>query len=495
MKKQTRFNKMSLFIGDDVNSHFKPMINSSHKKIVYLVSHGFAARMLTQTNLIGKLSANGNTLSLICPDSNDPVLKAYCQEWNINLLSFKSNKYIWRTNYSLYRTYFLEDVKSNQALFEKHYYEMHRMKSRFAFLKFVPRFLIIVHVVFCKFPFLKRLYSWLEKLLLKDQQAVELLNKLAPDIVISTYPANIQEGVLLFNASRKKIKTVIHLLSWDNITSKGRFYSMADHYMVWGPIMRKELQQYYSILNENIFECGVPHFDLHHQIKTDLNRDQYILDTGIQKNKPYLLFGMSSPRFVPCEIDIVENLAAKIENDFFGPDLQMLIRPHPQNVQGGMADKSWLPRLQKLESKRVRVFYPLLAESKMPWSMERLDMNKLAAALSGCLVCINSCSTLSIDALMAEKSSIAPMFDGHQTLPYWSSAKRLLKYIHIDKLIQFKGIEVADNYNEMDHLIKMYQTNAEEHYQIAKYAKIQECGMDDGMATEKVIACVERLVS
>lgn len=470
------------------------MLNSRHKKIVYLVSHGFAARMLTQTHLMGRLSANGHSLSLICPDANDPVLKSYCREWNINLLSFKSNKYIWKSNYSLYRSYFLEDIRSNQALYEKHYYESHRMKSRFFFLKFMPRLLMAVHVLFKKFPILRSLYSGLEKQLLKDRKAVALLNKLAPDLVISTYPANIHEGVLLFNASRNKIPTIIHLLSWDNISSKGRFYTMADHYIVWGPIMRKELQQYYPIQNKSIFECGVPHFDLHHQIKTDPNCDQYIRDTGIQTEKPYLLFGMSSPRFVPNEIEIVENLAAKIENDYFGPDLQMLIRPHPQNVQGGMADMSWLPRLKKLESQRVHIFYPLLVESKMPWSMERIDMKKLAAVLSNCLVCINSCSTLSIDALMAGKSSIAPMFDGSQSLPYWSSAKRLLKYIHIEQLVQLKGIEVAENYETLDHFIKLYQMNPTERYQTARNAKIQECGEDDGMATEKVVTCVERLV-
>ena len=43
--------------------------------IVYIVSHGFASRMVTQTNLLGKLVQAGKSVALISPDKEDIVLK------------------------------------------------------------------------------------------------------------------------------------------------------------------------------------------------------------------------------------------------------------------------------------------------------------------------------------------------------------------------------------------------------------------------------------
>ncbi|MBK8955151.1 MAG: hypothetical protein IPM34_06295 [Saprospiraceae bacterium] len=445
-----------------------------------------------QTNLLGRLAERGHAVYLISPDEKDPVMKSYCMEQHISLLRFQSRRFLWKTNYSLYRTYFLEDVRSNPALLEKHHYEVYRMKSRYFLLKYIPRVLMLIHGLFKKFSMLRNLYQKLEQFLLRDRSAINSIRQIAPDLVISTYPANIHEGVFLQNAKNLGIRTAIHLLSWDNITSKGRFYARADFFMAWGPLMKEELLQYYPLEPQQIYECGVPHFDLHHQIQSDPDRWRLIRETGINPEKPYLLFGMSSPRFVPYEIEIVEMLSALIEDQYFGPDLQMLVRPHPQNMQGGMADPSWLPRLQKLESKRIRIFYPLMVDSKMPWSMQTADMQKLAAVISGCLVCINSCSTLSIDALMAGKSNIAPMFDGKHHPPAWKSAKRLLEYIHIKKLVQNHGIEVACNENELNQLITEILKDPNSKYNKAIQAKMAECGETYGQATENVIRCIAK---
>ena len=48
--------------------------------IAYIVSHGFAARMVTQTDLLGLLVKEGKKVALICPDKNDENLKTYMLE-------------------------------------------------------------------------------------------------------------------------------------------------------------------------------------------------------------------------------------------------------------------------------------------------------------------------------------------------------------------------------------------------------------------------------
>lgn len=465
------------------------------KRIAYIVSHGFAARMILQTDLLAKLSTAGHQLILICPDPDDPVLRAYCQVNNIQLVKFKTTKWVWRSNYTLYRSYFLEDIKANPALYEKHYYEIHHSKQRFKILKFIPHLLILFYHLIKVFPVLRKFYKKKEEFLLNDRKAKFLLHDLAIDLLVSTYPANANEGILLHNARQLNMRTVIHLLSWDNISCKGHFLSLADKYISWGPVMTAELKQYYKIEDRNIFECGVPHFDLHLNSMGTEDSKNNLKILNIHPDQPYLLFGMSAPRFVPYEIDIVEYLAKKIEQNVFGKNTCLIIRPHPQNLSGGMADPQWIERLYKIQSDRVKLFLPLLVQSNLPWSMELEDMKNLSAVLRHCAVCINSCSTLSIDSLMAGRGNIAPMFDADKILDYWHSAARLTDYNHIKKFIALGGTVLVRNYQELDAEILQFLANSNYQLEAREHTAKMECGESPGDATNKVIYCLKAIAS
>ncbi|MBK7737485.1 MAG: hypothetical protein IPI45_06885 [Saprospiraceae bacterium] len=420
------------------------------KHISYLVSHGFAARMLMQTNLLGLLRKQGYPVSLISPDAQDPNLMDYCSLHGIQLIEFKPQSWIWKTNYMLYRMYFLEDIKSNPALYEKHYHETRLAKHRFWILKYLPYVLICFYYVFRSFPFLRRWYWKFEQQLLNSKQALSMLQENNPDLILATYPVNPAEGILLHNAKKLKIKTAIHLLSWDNITCKGHFLALADYYLAWGPVMKNEFIEKYQIPENKIYLCGVPHFDIHTETKKQAVRTDLLRALNIDPNKPWIVFGMSSPRFAPREIDIVEYLAKKIIENAFGETMQLVIRPHPQNVKGWMADPEWIRRLESLKNHRILLFYPEMSESSLLWSMDQTDFQKLSTVLSACVVCINSCSTLSMDALMAGKGNIAPMFDGDASYNYWHSARRLLDYTHIKKFVALGGTQVVSDFASLD---------------------------------------------
>ena len=90
--------------------------------IAYVVSHGFAARMVTQTNLLGLLVKEGKSVALICPDKNDENLKSYCEKEGVQLFEFNPASSFWTTQYAEIRKYFLEDIETNVALKEKHIY-------------------------------------------------------------------------------------------------------------------------------------------------------------------------------------------------------------------------------------------------------------------------------------------------------------------------------------------------------------------------------------
>ncbi len=455
--------------------------------IAYIISHGFAARMVMQTNLLGLLVQEGKNVVLVAPDKEDENLKNYCDENGVKLCQFNPKSNFWNAQYYNARKYFLEDIKANPALWEKHIYSIKYNKSKNPWKHILPRLLIIIYYLCQWFPSLKKWYKQREEKYLESEEALVLIKKINPRIIVSTYPVNFIEAMLLKAAKQQNAKTILHLLSWDNISCKGHFPQLADEYITWGTIMKEELIEYYNISKDKIHVCGVAHFDLHIESKQNPKPEQYLKGLGLKIDKPYLFFGMSSPRFAPKEIDIVEWIAKEVRNNIFGEEMQLIIRPHPQNVQGGMADQSWLPRLNNLHGNRVGVDFPDLIKSKMPWSMKQKDMKRLSQLISGCSVSLNSGSTLSIDAMMCSVPVILTSFDGEHQLNYWASARRLIDFIHLKKLVQDGGVSVVQSYEEMTSMLLNYINDPNYNLERRNYSIERECSNNQDLATKKII--------
>lgn len=422
---------------------------------VYIVSHGFAARMIMQTNLLGILAKRGKGVGIISPDAGDPNLKRLAVENNIKLFQFDPKLSSVASLYIRSRMYLFENIKGNPALFEK--YHRSKINSSGSVIHRVHlKTLKIIHDIKEQIPFLKKLFVKADHFFLQSQEAEILLAKIGPRNLISTYPVNFNEGRLLHAANKMGIHTTIHLLSWDNITCKGRFPALANDYLVWGEVMKEELCEFYEIDNHKIKIVGVPHFDVHQITRSKPAAQHYLEELGLDPKKPFLFFGMSSPRFAPKEIEIVEWIANKIENDGYCSDMQFVIRPHPQNVQGSMSDSSWLTRLRALAGARVGVDFPKLHESNLKWSIDPEDMYKLSNLLASCSICLNSGSTISLDALVAGVPVILTSFDGGHDLHYWDSSERLISYTHLRKLVDFGGVSVCRDYLELDTEIRDY---------------------------------------
>lgn len=455
--------------------------------VCFIISHGFAARMIFHSNVIPALKERGLSTAVITANADHKMIKDLARRYEVQLekppvLNAKRLYF-----YSQIRPYLYDDVRGNFALWSKHARAVEEAKERPGRLqKLQPRVYMAINKIIVRHPIMRHGFTRWEKILLADSRAAHLMRRLNPGIVVSTYPVDPTEVCLLLTAQRADIPTVGQLLSWDNITSKGRFTVAPDYYISWGPIMSAELQEYYQVKPENIIETGPPHFDAH-VTGVHASRTRSVLrQLGLKPEKPYLFFGMSAPIFCPHEIELVEGLARAVEADSFGPDMQLVVRPHPQNVQGHMADMAWLPRLDALSSSRVAIDYPILENSGLPWDMNARDLPKLANLLAGCAVSLNLGSTLTIDAILHDKPVVLPLFDAGHQLPWWQSSSRYLSYIHIDKLIKMGGVRVAHSFAEMSQAIQAYLKDPAMDRDGRAKTRDNETGPSDGRASERV---------
>jgi hypothetical protein len=449
--------------------------------------------MVLQSELVENIARTGGQLAAFMPGNAENQLSDNDLQHDIRIVSsdFATNKYT-HAQASEARRYFCEPMRDNAALWSRHLHNCHSPKL---WIRLRAKALHALHRAPFRTHLADRAVSHVDRWLHRSPKIRSLLQRLNPDVVVSTYPVSSFETACLLEAQALRIPTVGHLLSWDNITCKGRFAALPDYFISWGPVMSGELGEAYGVSPDRIFECGVPHFDEHVRLVDPVYRATVLRRMGLDPDRPYLLIGMSAPIFAPHEIDIVEWLANQVERDRFGPEMQLVIRPHPQNVVGNMADPTWLPRLERLVSSRVALNKPLLTGGGLPWAMELEDLKVLVNLLSGCSICLNSGSTLSIDAVIHDKPVIVTLFDADRELPWWKSARRVRDFPHYRKLLAMGGVQAVDSFATLSEEVDAYLRKPMRHGDRRAFTVTRECGSVDGNASSRAANALLRILA
>jgi hypothetical protein len=114
------------------------------------------------------------------------------------------------------------------------------------------------------------------------------------------------------------------------------------------------------------------------------------------------------------------------------------------------------------------------------------DLPRLVNLLSGCAICINSGSTLAIDGIIHDKPVILSLFDGEDDVPWHRSIRRYNDVIHMRKLIELGGLQVASSFDEFGALIKRYLSDPSLDSEGRAHTRARECGQVDGRACERI---------
>ncbi len=453
--------------------------------IAYVLSHGFAARTVLHTQVIDELLAHGATVAVVAPNADEPYFQDLCKRKGVTLFQAPKVDNRLLAMYGPLRRYLFEDFQNNAALRAKHLYETHQ-PSVHPVIKAQALVGHQLNSLLLRAPIASRTAKRIEEAALRHSGVRQLLKTINPRVLVSTYPVNWLEALCVKEAARMGIHTVGQLLSWDNISCKGHFAALAQSFVSWGPIMTSELRQYYNVADNLIDECGVAHFDKHLDEAASHKSASYLKTLGLDPHKPYLFFGMSASFFCPHEIDVVEWLAQQVMQDRFGETMQLLVRPHPQNVRGHMANASVFERINALKSPRVAIDIPKVVSDKLLWDLEEDDLMRLSALLEGCTVSLNSGSTLTIDSLMHNKPVVLPLFDAGYQLPWWTSVRRVAEFPHLAKLLAFKGARVVESFAALESAITQYIREPDLDESERRQACEAECGKLDGRATQRI---------
>ena len=451
--------------------------------------------MLLQTNLLTQLADKGLQLAVIVPDKDDPSLKPLQAHDSITLFDGASDLGFWQRQWKTFRKYALQDITANPALYEKYYYDISKDKP--LAVKLRARLGMLITNLIGKSVKRRNYFRNKEKKWLRSNKLGSLLNDINPKVLVATYPMMSPEDQLLLAAHNQGRQRIIHLLSWDNITSKGVFPALADRYIVWGPIMKNELVEHYGVNEDNIRAFGVPHFDFHVEVRHREHTRELLKEYfGLDPDRPFAMMTLSAPRFAPREIDIARRLADEVDKGRFG-DLQLLVRPHPQNVSGRYKDDEWLDILAYIDSlSSCYVNYPRMTEgATLPWSTRREDMIRLSVALKHCAIAINSGSTTAVEALIFDRPVIFTSFDADEDRPYWYSSRRMMDYTHLKKLTSKGGIDITYSEEKFYDKIDEALAHPDAKQSLRKSTLMDQLINDNGTATKDIVDFLHEYVT
>ena len=427
------------------------------KNICYILSQGFSYRMIVQSGLVERLTDNWK-VTLILPDITPELQMLKSENPNLRILLFNEKAgYLERFSF-LIRRYILEDFRSNVALLEKH---KRALSTGSTVTKIICYLGIFLNFISQKSPRFVRAYKIFEKLVFSSKKIRCLLQNLSPDCISVTYPVMTPEPSFAVEAKKLKIPLIYHMLSWDNLTAKGKFVVAPDYWFSWGDKMNKEIIDLYEVSSDKIYKVGVPHFDSH--------RKRQKSPKFYKKDKKHLLFAMSPSIYNEFEIDIIEHLFYEVLSD--NELITFVVRPHPHDVQGTYNNDTLVKRLKKLENDGCDILWPRITQSKMQWSMTKADMHYFSAILQHTDVLLNSGSTVAIEAAICSSEVIFTAFDGLEERPYWQSARKLMDYTHLSDLASSGAFHVAysmsDLLNAIDLALKAPKTE-----QLVKLANV-----------------------
>jgi hypothetical protein len=450
--------------------------------------------MVLQSEILPNLAARGVSVAIAVPDATDEGLRSVVERHGARLIQSPPIESRRLHEYeSLLRRYLFEDVLETPSLRAWHLKLKHRPEHPIRNRARAATYLTINRLSNRSRVFRRLLRKAEERLFLENRDVLRVVESVEPTLLVSTYPVSIMEAVFLYAARKAGVTTVSQLLSWDNITTKGRFSVVADEFISWGPIMSEEIKEYYQVPDSRIHECGVAHFD-HHVTSVDPQFTRGILsELNLNPNAPYLFFGMSPPNVSPTEPRLVEWLAGAVTDNTWGPDLQLVIRPHPMNLEGYEADDSMLGKLESMANHRVAVDYPKLTRSSISWNLAESDMPRLVNLIAGSSISMNSGSTLAIESIIQDRPTVMTLFDVGEKLPWQTSIRRYLDVPYMRKLIDMGGLRVSRSFDDVVEQVGRYLKDPMLDATRRAETRLRECGPIDGRASERVATVLAKL--
>jgi hypothetical protein len=311
------------------------------------------------------------------------------------------------------------------------------------------------------------------------------LAALRPDVLISTACIAGEEHPYLLAARDLGIRTLGCILSFDNLTSRTVLPAF-DDYAVWNGRMRDQVLSLYPDRDPaRVHITGTPQFDFHVHPRFRESRACTMRRLGLEPEDRFVLYAANSEFFTPSEPELVADLARRFRAM---PELEhhrIVVRLHPLDDYG-----RWdhLPAID-----------PHLIISR-PWdtaagAFDAHDQTRLISTVLHADACLNTGSTISLDAAALDTPVVCVAFAGHPGGEEGRLCRDLYQTEHYRHIVESQGVRLGRDMNELVAETAAYVRDRSRDRRERSVLVKTEIGIVDGRAVDRVAALVKRIAS
>lgn len=220
----------------------------------------------------------------------------------------------------------------------------------------------------------------------------KLFSAYRPALVISTTAHHAEAWPLTYHAQNNGCRTLAHILSWDNPTTKPTMDTSCDVYTVWSPEMQQEMAQHFPHLKTTTVVTGTPLFDLYYKRPGAEDRSAFLAGLGLDPALPYVLWTTNTPSGMPDENIIVREFWLKMQLTPMAGKVSLLVRLHPKELEEKYQELRAFPNVALTNAGD-----PHWGKSDR-WLPDHGDMRLLVNSMIHAAVSINVASTMSLES-------------------------------------------------------------------------------------------------
>jgi hypothetical protein len=255
------------------------------------------------------------------------------------------------------------------------------------------------------------------------------------DKILFLSPYSKIEVKFLNTLTNPRIKKYFVLPSWDNIYK----YHLNDNYfkyIVWGPDQRDFLSKIGISQNKIVCLGSISQF-----VFNKLRNSDSIKRSLSSNGRMRIMYSTVTSKIFPEEDQLVSQLCELINGEYFGPNVDLLIRLHP-------ADSS--SEYKYLESERVFISGNFMGNNINYWDVAN-DFFELQVMdiLSSNLI-ISVASTMTLDSIILGRATI------NYRPAFCVNEKDYYNFEHYSSITNSNGIKIANNFTELVNLISFY---------------------------------------
>lgn len=420
------------------------------RNIVISLSHGFHVRNVVYSKLYEYLVDNYNVILIFptgvkIPEKDLSILKgADIKFFDIKLHHFEKIFLFLRKNVFAGK----ERTQTYNLISERE-----KLKRPWLY-----RVASVFNSFFGRFPLVALWWQKFESLFIQGKEFDSFIKEINPSCVVAAnYGTESLEVRLFRSCDRSCIPTVAIVPSWDNLSSKGIIGQNPKHLVVWNSIMKNEAKSLYGFEDKSVHICGGLQFD---HYASPLSHSDCLSDAqrlGIDLEKPFVVFGTITPRYFPCNLDIIKILNEAIENNQLPSDLQIVVRLHPQVVDDNQFGDN-LEQYREISKRfnRIKLSTPRVLKWGAITPPELSDTRELKFLLQLASVFIMPGSTLAIDASAFDCPVVGVGFDGYTQKPYSKSVRRMYDFTHYKRVVSHNGIFLAESEEDLISGVNKY---------------------------------------